>query len=98
PDFAQTADLARAFWAESLGNPGDSVLAIDPVLLSYILKATGPVELPTGDQLTSDNVVDELLSKVYWKFPGDTEESARQQDEYFALAAGGIFGQVTHAS
>lgn len=97
PDFSQTAHLARAFWSETLGDPGDAVLAIDPIVLSYLLKATGPVELPTGETLKAGNVVDQLLSRVYWRFPGGTAEDGQRQDEFFGLAAATIFTEVTNA-
>ncbi|WP_221583759.1 DUF4012 domain-containing protein [Microbacterium sp. G2-8] len=97
PDFAQTASLARAFWSETLGDPGDAVLAIDPVMLSYLMKATGPVQLPTGETLKAGNVVNQLVSKVYWRYPGGSEESGRQQDEFFGLAAASIFNSITDA-
>lgn len=95
PDFAQTARLARAFWSEILGDPGSSVLAIDPVLLSYMLKATGPVELTDGVTLTSDNAVGELLSKVYERYPLNYGPDLAAQDAFFAEAAGSIFGKLT---
>lgn len=95
PDFAQTAHLARAFWADSIGDPGNSVIAIDPVLLSYMLTATGPVELEDGTTLTADNVVTELLSNVYARFPGNSAAEIDAQDEFFTMAAGSIFGQLT---
>ncbi|MGO1628792.1 MAG: DUF4012 domain-containing protein [Microbacterium sp.] len=95
PDFAQSAHLARAFWSETLGDPGDAVVAVDPVMLSYLLNATGPVELPTGDTLTSDNAVKLLLNEVYWRYPGGSPESAFQQDAFFASAAAGIFEGLT---
>lgn len=95
PDFAQTAHLARAFWSETLGDPGDSVLAIDPVVLRYLLAATGPVELSTGETLSADNVVGELLSNVYQRFPTTGAADREAQDEFFALAAGSIFEKLT---
>ncbi|MGO3319201.1 MAG: DUF4012 domain-containing protein [Microbacterium gubbeenense] len=97
PDFAQTAHLARAFWSSALGDPGHAVLAIDPIALSYIMKATGPVQLSTGEVLKAGNVVDELLSNVYSRFPGETAESAQQQDAFFSSAAAGIFDNITSA-
>ncbi|MGO1840002.1 MAG: DUF4012 domain-containing protein [Candidatus Microbacterium stercoravium] len=97
PDFAQTAHLARAFWSETLGDPGDAVIAIDPVMLSYLLEATGPVDLPSGDTLNADNAVDLLLNEVYWRYPGNNPASAEQQDAFFAAAAGGVFEGLTHA-
>lgn len=98
PDFAQTAYLARAFWSETLGDPGDAVLAIDPVVLSYMLKATGPVELPTGEQLTSDNVVKQVLNEVYVRYPGTAPHDREAQDAFFAEAAGAVFGKLTSSS
>jgi len=95
PDFAQTAYLARAFWSDTLGDPGNSVLAIDPVLLSYLLKATGPVELPSGGTLTSENVVKQLLSKVYETYPTIYAEDVKAQDQYFAMASAAIFEKLT---
>ncbi|MGO3722328.1 DUF4012 domain-containing protein [Microbacterium gubbeenense] len=97
PDFAQTAYLARAFWSETLGDPGNSVISIDPVLLSYIMKATGPVELPDGTTLSSDNVVDQLLSKVYERFPLNYGPDPKMQDAFFAAASGSIFGKLMSA-
>ena len=52
PDFAQSGALARQFWLQRHGLDVDGVIAIDPVALSYILRATGPVTLPSGDVLT----------------------------------------------
>ena len=97
PDFAQTAHIATAFWEDATGSSVDGVLAVDPILLSYILQATGPVELPDGESLTSDNVADQLLNQVYWRFPGNNYEEIKAQDAYFAAAAGAVFGQVTHS-
>ncbi|WP_217576954.1 DUF4012 domain-containing protein, partial [Streptomyces sp. GbtcB7] len=64
PDFSLSARLAQEFAARE-GREVSSVIAIDPVALSYLLEATGPVRLPTGDELTSTNVVKLLLSDVY---------------------------------
>lgn len=98
PDFAQTAYLARAFWSESLGDPGEAVLAIDPVVLSYMLKATGPVQLPTGETLSADTVVSEVLNKIYVRYPGTAPTDRAAQDLFFAEAAGAVFGKLTSSS
>lgn len=89
PDFAVTASLAREFAARE-GNAVRSAVAIDPVALSYLLDATGPVLLPTGDELTSANAVDLLLNEVYFRYT----EPARQ-DAFFAAAADAIFQSLT---
>jgi hypothetical protein len=55
----------------------DGVIAIDPVALSYILGATGPVVMPGGETVTESNVVELTESTVYSRFP--TDQSARKQ-------------------
>ena len=86
PDFTESAPIAREMWARQFGTTVDGVLTIDPVTLSYLLEATGPVTLPTGDVLTAENAVDLLLHDVYVRYerPGD-------QDDFFAAAAGSVF-------
>ena len=86
PDFTDTAAIVRAYWAESFGTPIDAVASFDPVALSYLLRAIGPVTLPTGDVLTADNAVPLLLNEVYARYPEGTE-----QDAFFAAAAKAVF-------
>ncbi|ALJ19107.1 DUF4012 domain-containing protein [Microbacterium sp. No. 7] len=93
PDFAESARIMRAFWDESFGTPIDAAVSIDPVALSYILRATGPVTLETGEQLTADNVVPLLLNEVYFRF-----DEPEMQDAYFAMAAKGVFDALTSVS
>lgn len=90
PDFTESADIMQAFWAESFGTPLDGVVSFDPVALSYLLQATGPVTLTTGDVLTGENAVPILLNEVYARFP-DSE----MQDAFFAAAAVSIFDVVS---
>ncbi|MGF3055991.1 DUF4012 domain-containing protein [Microbacterium sp. YY-01] len=89
PDFPYTSELVQAFWAESYGTPVDGVASFDPVALSYLLEATGPVELPTGETLTSDNAVSLLLNQVYFDYPTNQE-----QDIFFAAAAASVFDAI----
>ncbi|MBT1596872.1 DUF4012 domain-containing protein [Curtobacterium flaccumfaciens] len=90
PRFDVSAKLAREMWKQKFGQQVDGVIAMDPVTLSYILKATGPVQLPTGDTLTSDNAVKLLLSDVYAKYPDPVV-----QDAFFASAAGAVFEKIS---
>jgi hypothetical protein len=90
PRFETSAELAREMWKRKFGDQVDGVLALDPVTLAYILKATGPVQLPTGDTLTSDNAVKLLLSDVYSKYP-----EPAVQDVFFASAASAVFDKVS---
>lgn len=91
PDFPTTAKMATAMWQDQFGGEVDGVISFDPVALSYLLKATGPVELADGTELTAETAVSYLLSEVYAKYP-DNET----QDVVFASAAQTIFSAVTN--
>ena len=41
------------------------MIAIDPVALSYVLGAVGPVTMPDGEVITKDNVVELTESTAY---------------------------------
>ncbi|MDQ1075699.1 MULTISPECIES: DUF4012 domain-containing protein [Microbacterium] len=86
PDFSVDGPIAQSIYAEKTGVNVDGVFAVDPVVLSYLLTATGPVALPTGDVLDSKNAASFLLNDVYKKYP---EPAA--QDAVFAGAAGAVF-------
>ncbi|KTR17459.1 DUF4012 domain-containing protein [Curtobacterium citreum] len=90
PRFDVSAQLAREMWKQRFGEEVDGVLAIDPVTLGYVLRATGPVQLPTGDVLEPGNAVKLLLSDVYAKY-----QNGDQQDAFFAAAASAVFEKVS---
>ncbi|MAP63451.1 MAG: peptide synthetase [Microbacterium sp.] len=89
PDFAISGALAQEMWERETGETVDGVIAVDPVALSYLLEATGPVTLPTGDELTAENAVDLLLNEVYFRY-----EIPAEQDAFFAAAAAAVFQAV----
>jgi len=90
PHFPTAAVLAKAYWEQAFGDVIDGVVSFDPVALGYLLDATGPVTLATGDQLTGDNAVSLLLSDVYARY-----EDPRMQDAFFGSAADSIFEAIT---
>lgn len=90
PYFNETAELMRGFWSSSFGTPVDAVMSFDPVALSYLLEATGPVTLATGDVLTAENVVPLMLNEVYIRFGDD----GSQHDAFFSAATESIFSSV----
>ena len=45
PRFDATAELASRMWTSLGGAPVDGVLALDPIALQAIMKATGPVDV-----------------------------------------------------
>lgn len=91
PDFPTTARLAKKMWTNRFGGKVDGVISFDPVALSYLMRATGPISLKDGTQVSADNAVQFLLSDVYAKYTDPL-----QQDAVFSSAAQGIFAAVTN--
>lgn len=90
PDFPLAARTTAAMWIRTHGGVVDGVITVDPVVLSTLLHATGPVTLPTGDVLTADNAVQLLLSGIYARYP----DQPQQQDSFFASAATAVFDRI----
>ena len=86
PDFTFDGPLAQEMYKQRTGVSVDGVIALDPVVLSYLLRATGPVALPDGSTLSAENAVETLLSDVYQRYP---DPSA--QDAFFAASTGAVF-------
>jgi hypothetical protein len=63
-------------WEQQSGTTVDGVISIDPVALSYILDAVGPVTMADGETITKDNVVELTESTAYIRFA--TDNSARK--------------------
>jgi hypothetical protein len=90
PDFPTSAALARGWWASEFDDQVDGVISLDPVALSYLLRATGPLPLPTGETLTSENAVPLLLNEAYFDYPTGAESNI-----FFAGAAAAVFDGLT---
>lgn len=73
PHFPYAAQLLRGTWEQQEGQPIDGVIALDPVALSYLLQATGPVTLSSGEQVGPENAAQVLMETAYARFDGDTE-------------------------
>ncbi|WP_158253302.1 DUF4012 domain-containing protein [Cryobacterium sp. N19] len=89
PQFPITGALTREMWKRTYGTEVDGVISLDPVALSYLLRATGPITLATGEVLTSDNAVQLLLSDVYANY-----DDSADQDAVFASAAAAVFAAL----
>ena len=101
PDFPTAAETAVKMWEQRKGEQLDGALSIDPVALSYILDATGPVSLQDPhlialtsgklpSQLSGKNVVPTLLSDVYARI-----KEPQLQDAYFSAVAKDIFATLS---
>lgn len=77
--FPYAAQIWKSLWAQQSGMNVDGVISIDPIALSYILGATGPVTLPSGEVVTKDNVVELTESTVYARYPDPNDQAGRKQ-------------------
>lgn len=91
--FPVTGQIAQEMWARQFGTRVDGVISLDPVALSYLLRATGPITLPTGDVLSSDNAVSLLLNEVYLRY-----ERPADQDLFFEAAAASVFDALANGA
>lgn len=69
--FPYAAQIWQSMWRQETGEQVDGAIATDPVALSYILKAVGPVAMPDGEKITADNVVELTESTAYRRFADD---------------------------
>lgn len=86
PDFTFDGPLARAMYLARTGKDVAGVIAVDPVMLSYLLSAIGPVTVADGQQLNSENAVQLLLNQVYERY-----SAPAAQDAFFSGATGAVF-------
>ena len=91
PHFPYAAQIWQSMWAVETGTNVDGVIAIDPVALSYILGAVGPVTLADGENVSKDNVVELTESTAYKRFPED--QLARKQ--YLQDIANAVVTKIT---
>ena len=68
PHFPNAALIWMKLWQMQGGKKLDGVMAIDPTVVSYILKTVGPINSADGDLVTADNVVKLTLSDMYVKY------------------------------
>ncbi|GHJ16916.1 DUF4012 domain-containing protein [Micromonospora sp. AKA38] len=85
PSFPTAAALYREMVRRRTGITVDGVLAVDPVMLSYLLNVIGPVKVPDGPALAGGTAVRTLLSDSY------RDLDVKAQDAFYARAASGVF-------
>lgn len=69
PHFPYAAEIWQSMWEGQTGQKVDGVIAVDPVALSYLLGAVGPLTMPDGELITEQNVVELTMSTAYARFP-----------------------------
>ena len=86
PHFPYGAQIWLAAWQAQHGQRLDGVLALDPEVLSYLLRVTGPVTLIDGERITAANVVSKTMETAYVRFV--SRPSARKA--YLTEVAGAV--------
>ena len=79
PHYPYAAQLWLKMWQDRTGERLDGAITTDPVTLSYLLKATGPVTLPDGRVISADNVVSFTENEIYFLIEDDAERDAYLQ-------------------
>ncbi|TSE00471.1 DUF4012 domain-containing protein [Skermania sp. ID1734] len=71
PNFPYAGEIWRNLWRQQTGETVDGTIAVDPVALSYLLDATGPITMGDGEVIDSKNVVALTESTAYARFGAD---------------------------
>ncbi len=92
PDFVRSATIIRARWEREIGGRLDGMFFVDPVAVSYLLRGTGPVNVPGYPPVTANNVVGAVENEVY-RLTNDREvhsdyQQAVSEAVFDALTAG----------
>jgi hypothetical protein len=96
PSFVGAAEITQETWRRTFGYEVDAIVSVDPVFLSYVLRATDPIALTTGDVLQSDTIVPLLLNGVYQRFnTSDPVADNAAQDVVYSEAVSATFAALT---
>jgi hypothetical protein len=74
PHFPYAGQIWAALYEKQSGTHIDGVIAADPAALAHVLRATGPVQLPSGGSADADNVERLLQVDAYAEFDDDRSE------------------------
>ena len=97
PSFVTAAEITQQMWLRQFNYPVDGIISVDPVALSYLLKATDPIPLSSGDVLNSTSLVPLLLNQVYSRFnTGDAVADNRLEDIVYGEAVSATFSRLTN--
>ncbi|MEV6859384.1 DUF4012 domain-containing protein [Streptosporangium subroseum] len=92
PHFPYAAATWTGLWEQQDRGRLDGAIATDPVGLSYLLELIGPVTLPGGETVTSENVVDLTERVAYARY---TDPVARKR---FLITIAGAVSEALPAS
>lgn len=90
PDFARSAEIIRAHWERAKGGRLDGMFFVDPVAVSYLLRGTGPVNVPRYPPVSANNVVGAVENEIY-RLTNDREVHS----DYQQAVAEAVFDALT---
>lgn len=96
PSFTTAGEIVSEMWKRQFGEELDGVLSLDPVALSYLLRATGPIPIATGDNLDEKTLVPLLLNGVYQRY-GDLPamQANLAHDALYGMVVQSVFARLT---
>lgn len=94
PHFPYAAQIWKSMWEGRSGTKIDGVIAVDPVALSYVLGAIGPVTLADGEVITADNVIELTMSTAYIRFADDSAARKNYLQEIAGAVVKKMMGSV----
>lgn len=92
PHFPCAAQIWSSLWKQQGGAKLDGVLAFDPVALSCLLEASGPMKLRSGEVIDAGNVVAITESESYARFQDDNSARKDYLESIATTAATKILG------
>jgi Protein of unknown function (DUF4012) len=91
PNFPYTGQIWQSLWQQQSGQKVDGAIATDPVALSYLLDAVGPITLKGGEVVNKDNVVRLSESEAYLRFADDNKARKAYLQEIASSVVSKVF-------
>jgi len=97
PHFPYAAQIWKSMWERKFGTTVSGVIALDPVALSYVLEAIGPVKLADGEVISADNITELTMSTAYIRFSnsGDIYKDQKARKQYLQDIASAVVKKMT---
>ncbi|MEO6714056.1 MAG: DUF4012 domain-containing protein [Mycobacteriales bacterium] len=68
-----------SMYERTTGTKIDGSIAVDPVVLAEILKATGPASAPDGESISADTIVSVSEQQIYARYPAIAQDAIRNR-------------------
>lgn len=94
PNFPDAARIWAGMWQARTGQHVDGAIAVDPSALGYLLRATGPAQLPDGTAVTAHNVANLTQSRQYVLYPGYQAAQVAKRKQFLATIAQSVSSRL----